>query len=186
MRVGIVTFPGSLDDRDAQRAVRLAGAEAVALWHADSDLHGVDAVILRARGTDSFGNVGDLSPALTLAVDINPPTVLLDATVVDFLADGFINGLELFWQGQVVDDKQVARLSICQGAALGDGCAENALFGAAVAPWRRDFAADWTDVDGIPHNLALTGQDNAGNRTTTPLTRTFVVDTVSPLSLIHI
>lgn len=54
MRVGIVTFPGSLDDRDAQRAVRLAGAEAVALWHADSDLHGVDAVIL--PGGFSYGD----------------------------------------------------------------------------------------------------------------------------------
>ena len=35
-RIGVVTFPGSLDDRDAQRAVRLAGAEPVALWHGDA------------------------------------------------------------------------------------------------------------------------------------------------------
>jgi len=34
-RIGVVTFPGSLDDRDAQRAVRLAGAEPVLLWHGD-------------------------------------------------------------------------------------------------------------------------------------------------------
>jgi len=46
MRVGVVTFPGSLDDRDAARAVRLAGGEAVRLWHADADLHGVDAVVI--------------------------------------------------------------------------------------------------------------------------------------------
>ena len=46
MKVGIVTFPGSLDDKDAARAVRAGGSEAVALWHDDSDLHGVDAVIL--------------------------------------------------------------------------------------------------------------------------------------------
>ena len=45
-RIGVVTFPGSLDDRDAQRAVRLAGAEPVALWHGDADLQGVDAVVL--------------------------------------------------------------------------------------------------------------------------------------------
>ena len=45
-RIGVVTFPGSLDDRDAQRAVRAAGAEAVALWHGSHDLDGVDAVIL--------------------------------------------------------------------------------------------------------------------------------------------
>ncbi len=53
-RVGVVTFPGSLDDRDALRAVRFLGAEGVALWHADPDLHGVDAVIL--PGGFSYGD----------------------------------------------------------------------------------------------------------------------------------
>ncbi len=53
-RIGVVTFPGSLDDRDAQRAVRLAGAEAVPLWHGDADLHGVDAVVL--PGGFSYGD----------------------------------------------------------------------------------------------------------------------------------
>jgi len=52
--IGVVTFPGSLDDRDAQRAARLAGAEPVALWHADPDLHGVDAVVL--PGGFSYGD----------------------------------------------------------------------------------------------------------------------------------
>ena len=54
MRIGIITFPGSLDDRDAARAVRLAGAEPVALWHGDRDLRGVDAVIL--PGGFSYGD----------------------------------------------------------------------------------------------------------------------------------
>lgn len=54
MRVGVVTFPGSLDDVDAARAVRLAGAEAVALWHDEPDLSGVDAVIL--PGGFSYGD----------------------------------------------------------------------------------------------------------------------------------
>ncbi|MQA02092.1 MAG: phosphoribosylformylglycinamidine synthase subunit PurQ [Streptosporangiales bacterium] len=53
-RVGVVTFPGSLDDGDARRAVRLAGAEPVALWHGDDDLHGVDAVVL--PGGFSYGD----------------------------------------------------------------------------------------------------------------------------------
>ncbi|MCX4747587.1 phosphoribosylformylglycinamidine synthase subunit PurQ [Kitasatospora sp. NBC_01287] len=53
-RVGVVTFPGSLDDRDAQRAIRLAGAEPVALWHRDKDLHQVDAVVL--PGGFSYGD----------------------------------------------------------------------------------------------------------------------------------
>jgi phosphoribosylformylglycinamidine synthase len=54
MRVGVVTFPGSLDDRDAARAVRLSGADPVGLWHGDEDLHGVDAVIL--PGGFSYGD----------------------------------------------------------------------------------------------------------------------------------
>ena len=41
-RVGIITFPGTLDDVDAARAVKLAGAEAVSLWHADADLKDVE------------------------------------------------------------------------------------------------------------------------------------------------
>ena len=54
MRIGVITFPGSLDDRDAARAVRAAGAEPVALWHGDRDLRGVDAVIL--PGGFSYGD----------------------------------------------------------------------------------------------------------------------------------
>ncbi len=53
-RVGVITFPGSLDDRDAARAVRIAGAEPVPLWHADHDLRGVDAVVL--PGGFSYGD----------------------------------------------------------------------------------------------------------------------------------
>jgi len=54
VKIGVVTFPGSLDDRDAARAVRIAGGEAVALWHGDDDLHGVDAVVL--PGGFSYGD----------------------------------------------------------------------------------------------------------------------------------
>lgn len=53
-RIGVVTFPGSLDDRDAARAVRLAGGDAVALWHGDDELHSVDAVVL--PGGFSYGD----------------------------------------------------------------------------------------------------------------------------------
>jgi phosphoribosylformylglycinamidine synthase len=54
MRIGVVTFPGTLDDRDAQRAVRLAGATPVPLWHADTNLQDVDAVVL--PGGFSYGD----------------------------------------------------------------------------------------------------------------------------------
>ena len=54
MKIGVVTFPGTLDDRDAARAVRFAGGQAISLWHGDADLHGVDAVIL--PGGFSYGD----------------------------------------------------------------------------------------------------------------------------------
>lgn len=53
-RIGVVTFPGSLDDQDAIRAIRLAGGEAVALWHGEDDLKAVDAVVL--PGGFSYGD----------------------------------------------------------------------------------------------------------------------------------
>ena len=73
MKIGVVTFPGSLDDRDAARAVRLAGGEAVALWHADPDLHGVDAVVL--PGGFSYGDylrcgaIASFAPAMRTIVE---------------------------------------------------------------------------------------------------------------------
>lgn len=54
MRIGVVTFPGTLDDRDALRAVRLAGGDPVSLWHGDDDLQAVDAVVL--PGGFSYGD----------------------------------------------------------------------------------------------------------------------------------
>ena len=53
-RIGVITFPGTLDDVDAVRAVRRAGAQPVSLWHADDDLQGVDAVVV--PGGFSYGD----------------------------------------------------------------------------------------------------------------------------------
>jgi phosphoribosylformylglycinamidine synthase I len=72
LRVGVVTFPGSLDDVDAQRAARAAGHEAVALWHRDHDLRDVDAVVL--PGGFSYGDylrcgaISRFSPLMTQIV----------------------------------------------------------------------------------------------------------------------
>ena len=72
-RVGVVTFPGSLDDHDALRAVQLSGAEAVPLWHASDDLGGVDAVIL--PGGFSYGDylrcgaISRFSPVMDSVID---------------------------------------------------------------------------------------------------------------------
>jgi phosphoribosylformylglycinamidine synthase I len=72
-KIGVITFPGTLDDVDAQRAVRRAGAEVVELWHADADLRGVDAVIV--PGGFSYGDylrcgaIARFAPAMTSVID---------------------------------------------------------------------------------------------------------------------
>ena len=72
-KIGVVTFPGTLDDVDAQRAVRRAGAEAVALWHGDHDLRGVDAVVV--PGGFSYGDylrcgaIAKFAPVMTEVVE---------------------------------------------------------------------------------------------------------------------
>ena len=54
MRIGVVTFPGSLDDSSALRAIRLAGGTPVSLFHASDDLKEVEAVVL--PGGFSYGD----------------------------------------------------------------------------------------------------------------------------------
>ena len=72
-RVGVITFPGSLDDKDAARAVQLAGGESVPLWHADANLHSVDAVVL--PGGFSYGDylrcgaIAKFAPVMEKLVD---------------------------------------------------------------------------------------------------------------------
>ena len=73
MRIGVVTFPGTLDDGDAVRAVRLAGGTPVALWHASDDVGGVDAVVL--PGGFSYGDylrcgaIAALAPVMSAVVE---------------------------------------------------------------------------------------------------------------------
>ena len=72
-KIGVITFPGTLDDVDAARAVRYAGADAVSLWHADDDLKGVDAVVV--PGGFSYGDylrsgaISALAPVMRSVID---------------------------------------------------------------------------------------------------------------------
>ena len=73
-RIGVITFPGTLDDVDASRAVRYAGAEAVELWHADADLKKVDAVVV--PGGFSYGDylragaIASIAPAMQSVAEV--------------------------------------------------------------------------------------------------------------------
>ena len=97
MRIGVITFPGSLDDRDAQRAVRLAGAEAVALWHGDHDLHGVDAIVL--PGGFSYG---DYLRAGAIASHAPIMAEVIDAAHKGMPVLGICNGFQMLSEARLL------------------------------------------------------------------------------------
>ncbi|TDD64146.1 phosphoribosylformylglycinamidine synthase subunit PurQ [Jiangella aurantiaca] len=97
MRIGVVTFPGSLDDRDAARAVRVAGGEAVALWHGDADLHGVDAVVL--PGGFSYGDYLRCGAIARFAPVMEP---LIDAARGGLPVLGICNGFQVLCESHLL------------------------------------------------------------------------------------
>ncbi|TAL46096.1 MAG: phosphoribosylformylglycinamidine synthase subunit PurQ [Salinibacterium sp.] len=97
MRIGVITFPGSLDDRDAQRAIRLAGAEPVALWHGDHDLHGVDAIVL--PGGFSYG---DYLRAGAIASHAPIMAEVIDAANAGMPVLGICNGFQMLAEARLL------------------------------------------------------------------------------------
>ncbi|PZE38726.1 phosphoribosylformylglycinamidine synthase subunit PurQ [Curtobacterium sp. MCPF17_031] len=97
MRIGVITFPGSLDDRDAQRAVRLAGAEPVALWHGDHDLQGVDAIVL--PGGFSYG---DYLRAGAIAAKAPIMAEVIDVAGKGMPVLGICNGFQMLAEARLV------------------------------------------------------------------------------------
>ncbi len=96
-RIGVITFPGSLDDRDAQRAVRLVGAEAVPLWHGEHDLLGVDAIVL--PGGFSYG---DYLRAGAIASHAPIMAEVLDAAAKGVPVLGICNGFQMLAEARLV------------------------------------------------------------------------------------
>jgi phosphoribosylformylglycinamidine synthase len=96
-RIGVVTFPGSLDDKDAARAVRLAGAEAVPLWHADATLHGVDAVVL--PGGFSYGDYLRCGAIARFAPVMEP---LINAAREGMPVLGICNGFQILCESHLL------------------------------------------------------------------------------------
>ena len=116
MRVGVVTFPGTLDDVDAARAVRLAGGEPVSLWHADADLKGVDKVIL--PGGFSYGDYLRCGAIAALAPVMGP---IIDAARGGMPVLGICNGFQILCEAKLLDGAMVrnnSRQFVCREQKL--------------------------------------------------------------------
>lgn len=131
MRVGVVTFPGSLDDTDAARAVRLAGGEAVALWHADADLRQVDAVVL--PGGFSYGDylrcgaISRFAPAMASVIS---------AAAGGMPVLGICNGFQILCESHLLPG------ALTRNAGLHFVCRDQELeIANASTAWTRDYRA---------------------------------------------
>ncbi len=131
MRVGVVTFPGSLDDTDAARAVRLAGGEAVALWHADADLRQVDAVVL--PGGFSYGDylrcgaISRFAPAMASVIT---------AAAGGMPVLGICNGFQILCESHLLPG------ALTRNAGLHFVCRDQELeIANASTAWTRDYQA---------------------------------------------
>jgi phosphoribosylformylglycinamidine synthase I len=97
VQIGVVTFPGSLDDRDAQRAVRFAGGTPISLWHGDADLKGVDAVVL--PGGFSYGDALRCGAIARFAPVMGP---LVEAAGQGLPVLGICNGFQILCESHLL------------------------------------------------------------------------------------
>jgi phosphoribosylformylglycinamidine synthase len=132
MKIGVVTFPGSLDDHDAHRAVRVAGGEPVTLWHGDDSLRDVDAVVL--PGGFSYG---DYLRAGAIARFAPVMSALIPAAHGGLPVLGICNGFQILCESHLLPGAMIQndhRTFICRDQRLR---VENAR-----TAWTSDFAQD--------------------------------------------
>jgi phosphoribosylformylglycinamidine synthase len=116
IRIGVVTFPGTLDARDALRAVRLAGAHGEPLWHADRSLKAVDAVIL--PGGFSYG---DYLRAGAIARFAPVMETIIDAARGGLPVLGICNGFQVLTESHLLPGSMIKnnhRTFVCREQAL--------------------------------------------------------------------
>ena len=131
MRIGVITFPGTLDDVDAARAVRLAGAEPVALWHAEHDLRGVGAVVV--PGGFSYG---DYLRAGAIAARAPIMAEVADAAAKGMPVLGICNGFQILCEAGLLPG------ALTRNAGLHFVCRDLALRVESTATaWTGGFAA---------------------------------------------
>jgi phosphoribosylformylglycinamidine synthase len=116
MKIGVITFPGTLDDVDAARAARYAGAEPVPLWHKDTELRGVDAVIV--PGGFSYGDYLRAGAIARFAPVMRP---VIEAARGGLPVLGICNGFQILCEAGLLPGaltRNVALRFVCRDLAL--------------------------------------------------------------------
>ena len=132
--IGVITFPGTLDDVDALRAVRLAGAEPKQLWHADNDLTGVDAVVV--PGGFSYG---DYLRSGAIAAQAPMMGAVVEAAKKGMPVLGICNGFQILTEAHLLPGSMIKNDHlhfICRDQELTVESTDTA--------WTRDFAPGQT------------------------------------------
>ncbi len=153
----------------------------ICAWNA-GDLTGINQFQLRAQATDTYGNLSAFTDPITLTVDASPPTVTLDSQVDAALQGGFVSLSQMIFSGQVVDNYQASGLQACFAGTIGSPLCLTQAVVPGTAPtgtWRLDLSGVQFG-DGVTQTMTLYGIDGVGN-VSTPLTRTYRVDTVPPV-----
>lgn len=131
-RIGVVTFPGSLDEADAARAVTIAGGEAVSLWHGDDDVKNVDAVVL--PGGFSYGDYLRCGAIARFAPVMD---TIIDAAHRGMPVLGICNGFQILCETHLLPG------ALTRNDHLHFVCRDQKLrIENTASAWTRDFAPD--------------------------------------------
>jgi hypothetical protein len=153
-------------------------------WSCDLSIgtaKGVAGYQVRAQATDRLGHTSAWTAWTSYKVDTTPPTVALSPASIQSFADGYLSAAELTLSGTATDDRQPSGAAFCLDGVTGSACPEAETLPASgkTGAWSTDLSTLLAG-DGISRTLNIYGIDAADNRSTTPLRRSFILDTVPP------
>lgn len=132
MRVGVVTYPGTIDDVDAIRALEIVGETPVKVWHTETDLSGIDALII--PGGQSYGDY------------LRPGALAQTAPVTKAIVEAAAKGLPILGIGngfQILLEAGLLEGALAQNHSLEFVRRDQSVkFANTDSAWTKGYAAD--------------------------------------------